>query len=491
MKATLKKTSFYLVLGFLPLASNFLLAPLFTRYLSPVEYGLIALATLFQNYLNIFVDLGLKGSFSRYYFRYFRQPSIVRALFSTVIISVSGFALLVYLFFFFFGDAIFSVVFKNDLFTFDRFGHFVCALTLSALLNAIILTWFRNEENLRKYALVSLSTFFMMTAGAVIGVVVYRYGALGSIIGKMSGGWLVVGTFLLFYFFGKGLRFEPRLLKPLLAYGLPLIPFGVLNITINNLDRFFVERYFDLNTLGQYNIAFLISTIPFIMLNSFQSSVNPGVVKLLETSRTEPVKRETVYREINNNFRLMLLFMGVMLWGMITFSGLFIRFYVGPEYRNVIAYLPILMLAFIPMIYQNIYSILLFFNYQSRLLPLISLVTLIGAALFNFILIPVIGIYGVALAVLCKNSLFAFATFWAVKRKGYYHTTLFHMGKYQWLMLSLAVSVVLSMLLIHLFPEHYHLATLTAGSLSGVFIFVLFKGQFFQLVAFLRQKIRL
>jgi O-antigen/teichoic acid export membrane protein len=488
LKSTLKKTSFYLVLGFLPLASNFLLAPLFTRFLSPVEYGLIALASLFQNYLNIVIDLGLKGSFSRYYFRYFKKPAIVKALLSTVVLAILGIAIVIYLFFFFFGDALFAVIFKNDLFTFQRFGHIVCALTLSALLNAVILTYYRNGENLKKYAWVSLGTFFMMTAGAVLGVVVYNYGALGSLIGKMTGAGIVVSFFLVAFFFRSGVRFDSRLLWPLLKYGLPLIPFGLLNITINNLDRFFIERYFDLNALGQYNIAFLISTIPFIMLNSFQSSVNPGVIKLLET--TNEGNKAANHKEINNNFRVMLLFMSLMLWSMITFSGLFVRFYVGDEYRGIIQYLPILMLAFIPMIYQNIFSIFLFFHYQSRLLPLISLVTLAGAAVLNFILIPVIGIYGVAFAVLGKNLLYAFSTYWVVCNRGYYVREIFHLGKYQWLTVSLAVSCALSLLLIHLFPDFYHFATLAAGGLTGLFIFVLFKDQFLQLIGFLRSKFR-
>ena len=488
MRSTLKKTSFYLVLGFLPLASNFLLAPLFTRFLNPVEYGLIALASLFQNYLNVVIDLGLKGSFSRYYFRYFKQPQIVRSLLSTVILFTLGVAAVIFIFFFFFGDWIFGLIFKNKLFTFEQYGQFVCVLALTALLNSVILTYYRNEENLKKYAFVSLGTFFMMMIGAIIGVVVYRYGAQGNILGKTAGGVLVVSVFLIGFFFRSGFRFEVRLVKPLLAYGLPLIPFGLLNITINNLDRFFIERYFDLSMLGQYNIAFLISTIPFILLNSFQSSVNPGVIKLLETSKGE--NKASNYHEINSNFKVMLLFMCVVLWSMLTFSGLFIMFYVGEEYRSIIEYLPILMLAFIPMIYQNMYGILLFYHYESKLLPWLSIVTLVSAIALNVALIPIIGIYGVALAVLGKNLLFAYSTYWVVKKRGYYEQEIFDLGKYQWLSVALGVAAVLALALVHLFPFHYQYATLAAGGLAGVFIFTLFKGEFLQVIAFVRSKLR-
>lgn len=489
MKSTIKKTSFYLVLGFLPLASNFLLAPLFTRFLSPVEYGLIALASLFQNYLNIIIDLGLKGSFSRYYFRYFKNQRIVKTLFSTVVISIFGIACVVYVFFLLFGDSIFALIFKNQLFTFERFGHIVFVLSVNALLNAVILSYFRNEENLRGYAFISLGTFFMMAIGAVIGVVVYRYGALGSLIGKMWGVVLVVSLFLMIFFARNGIRFDKRLLRPLLIYGLPLIPFGLLNITINNVDRFFIERYFSLDVLGQYNIAFLISTIPFIMLNSLQSSVNPAVMKLMET--TSPENQADNYREINRNFKLIMLFMGGMLWCMITFSGWFIRFYVGPEYRSIIEYLPLLMLAFVPMVYQSMYTIPLFFNYQSKLLPYISLITLTVAVALNFLLIPTLGVYGVALAVLGKNLTFALVTIWAVKSKGFYVPEMYTLGKYHTINVALSVASLLALFFIPVFPEQYYLVTLVAGGLAGLFIFAVFKTDFFKIVWFVKSKLNI
>jgi O-antigen/teichoic acid export membrane protein len=311
--------------------------------------------------------------------------------------------------------------------------------------------------------------------------VVFRYGALGSIIGKMAGASTVILIFLFAFFARKRIRFDFRLLKPLVLYGLPLIPYGLLNITIANLDRFFIERNFDLDVLGQYNIAFLISTIPFIMLNSFQSSVNPGVMKLLETSGGD--NRVANHKEINSNLKLMVLFMSIMLWGMITFSGLFVKFYVGPEYRNIIMYLPILMMAFIPMIYQNMYSILLFHHYQSKLLPLLSLITLLVACVLNFLLIPVLGVYGVAIAVLGKNITYALSTYAAVKLKGYYVADAFCLGKYAWLTVLLGFAGTMSLILTHLFPDWSHLITLAVGGLTGVLIFVVFYKPVLQVVS--------
>lgn len=476
MKSSLKNTSYYVILGFLPLASNFLLAPLFTRYLTPKEYGLIALCTLFQNYLTIFVDLGLKGAFSRYYFRYHRNEKITNALFSTTLLSILIVSLLLFILLFWLGDILFQLIFGNSEFTFHTYGILVFPLTINALINAVILTYFRNTEDIFRYALLSLSTFFLMALGAIVGVVFFQKGAVGNVVGKAIGASVVIIAFLVIYFWKNSVVFSFRLIRPLVKYGYPLIPFALLNITIANIDRFFIERYFDLNILGQYNIAFLISTIPFILLNAFQSSVNPSIIKSMEKLKRE--NSGSIMADINGNFKLMLLMMGIVLWFIITFSGIFIRFYVGYEYRSVIQYLPILIAAFIPMIYQNMFSVILFFHYQSRLLPLISLATLAVAVLSNLLLIPWLGIFGVAVAVLIKNFAFGYFTKASLIYKGYYSDSLFVFGKYHWLMICVALTALASLILVNLYPHQYHICTFVSGIVSGIFIFAIFKKEF-------------
>ncbi|GGG25364.1 hypothetical protein GCM10011323_31390 [Pontibacter amylolyticus] len=314
-----------------------------------------------------------------------------------------------------------------------------------------------------------------MTLGAVTGVLIYKQGALGSIVGKMAGSGIIVLAFLIAFYKKHSLRFEWRLLKPMLKYGLPLIPFGLLGITIQNLDRFFIERYFNLQVLGQYNVAFLISTIPFILLNAFQSSINPGILKLLENTKSN--NKVNAYKEISGNFRLMIFFMGITLLAMITLSGVVVMFYVGEEYREIIKYLPILILAFIPLIYQSMYSLLLFYHYQSKLLPLLSLFTLIVAVGLNMLLIPLYGVYGVAFAVLGKNIVYAICTFIAVKKKGFYVPEMFDLGKVKAIPFVISGCGLVAFIFIYMYPQLSHLITGIIGSLTGAFLLFFFRSE--------------
>lgn len=455
----------------MPLASNFLLAPFFTRVLSPKEYGLIALATIFQNYLSIFIDLGIKGAFSRYFYRYYKRRFAISLLLSTTLISVTIISIAFYGICLFFGDSLFTVFFENNEFTFKRFGHIVFALTFFTLINAIVLSYFRNGEDIKRFALVSLLTFFLMLAGSIVGVFIYKSGAVGSIGGKLVGlGLALLVSFL--YIFHFKLRFSKKIFLKIIQYGLPLVPYALLTITINSLDRFFIERFFGLHLLGQYNVAFLISTIPFVLLNAFQSSVNPGIVKMLE--EVKDYSNEEVIKKINESFTLMITFMLLIVAVMILASGIFIRYYVGQSYQDIVKYLPVLIVAILPLVYQNVYSIFLFQSYKSKVLPVVAFITLVEGVVFNIALLYWFGFFGIVVGVLIKNIFFAFNTFMAMKRFTNHSKNAISFRKLNFVSVYVIVTSVISSLLMYYLNYNPVLITLISGFVLFLFLVIVF-----------------
>ena len=65
-----RSTFVYTLLGFLPMASAFVLTPVYTKFLTTEEYGIISLSNVFQSYLAIFVAIGIDSAFTRFYFKY-------------------------------------------------------------------------------------------------------------------------------------------------------------------------------------------------------------------------------------------------------------------------------------------------------------------------------------------------------------------------------------------------------------------------------------
>ncbi|MGZ4118576.1 MAG: lipopolysaccharide biosynthesis protein, partial [Bacteroidia bacterium] len=124
----LKSTFVYTLLGFLPMASAFVLTPVYTKYLSPEEYGIISLSNLFNAYLSVFVAIGIDSAFSRFYFKY-KKEAITKVLLSTALISMLCVSAILYLLFLLIGNSVFTLAFNNSVFTYSEFGHFIFITT--------------------------------------------------------------------------------------------------------------------------------------------------------------------------------------------------------------------------------------------------------------------------------------------------------------------------------------------------------------------------
>lgn len=261
-KRTLVKNSLiYVFLGFLPLAVNLLLAPVYSKYISPDEYGLVALATIFQGFLVVIISFGLDGAFSRLYFDYHEKDRLVKGLMSTTLLTIIGGSFFFWVVLYFSGDFVFDYFLNNKLFTYSKYGHIIFFTTFSTVIHSVFLSYYRNKENVLAYSLVSLSFFFTSVIGILIGIVYLRAEAMGNIAGRAVGTTLVATILLFIYFLRNKVQFKMEYLKSCLNYSLPLIPYLILLMAYNNIDKIMIERYFDLDTLGFYNFAFLVSSV--------------------------------------------------------------------------------------------------------------------------------------------------------------------------------------------------------------------------------------
>ena len=91
-KRFLKDSSIYFSTSIISAGINFLTLPIFTRYLSPADYGIVALFLMFGQVSAGLVSLGLQSASYRYYFKYKDNLDLYRTLNSSILI----FLILVY-----------------------------------------------------------------------------------------------------------------------------------------------------------------------------------------------------------------------------------------------------------------------------------------------------------------------------------------------------------------------------------------------------------
>src|SRR6476661_6651470 len=234
-----------------------LLLPLYTRYLSPSDYGLI----------ETLVAQGMKSAFFRFYFDSAepeRRHLVVRTAFWYVMLASTAVTAL--------GIALASQV---SWLLFGTHGHrgLVTAAFIGfwAALNYEQMTsLFRVEQRSTAYVTATLANVAITIAATILLVVVFHKGPLGVLVGNFTGTLIVYAALLLYSRHALGLQFDRALYRAMNRFGLPLVPSAVALWLTNFSDRFFLIKLADAHEVGLYSIGVRIASAIVLLLTAFR-----------------------------------------------------------------------------------------------------------------------------------------------------------------------------------------------------------------------------
>lgn len=400
----------YMALGFLPLGSSLLLTPVYTQYLSPDEYGIIALSSVLQTYLSLIVCFSLDAAFSRFYFNHYQDEKRTNALLSTVLITITGITLVVGFILMLLGNPLLELIFRESRFTFTSLGWQVLITSGLGMCYTVISLFYRDSENLKMFSILAVVYFLLMTGCTFYGVVIAEGGAAGSITGKMTGTIITLLIFFIIIFNKTGIHFQRSDAVTMLKFSFPLFIYGMMAAAFDTMDRFFISRYFDLGVLGQYNFAFVIASVIGIVLASYQAAVNPPIYKMM------------LDKENNHSLQLNVI-MNRLIWTSLLFASLcitlsyyVIKYFINSQYHASLQFIPVLALSFIPRAYYMAWSYPLFTENKAVVLPWINGISIVAGILSNFILIQSIGILAIPVSVVIIKLTQALCAFIAINK---------------------------------------------------------------------------
>lgn len=391
-KKTLLNSLIYIILGFLAPAVNFILLPIYTHYLEAQDYALITQSALIQSVFVNILGFGINAAFARYFFDFYKEPEKLDELYSTTIISylISGSVIIAV--FSVIGEWILDISFSNKVFTYWGYGFFSVSTALMANLQLISLSYYRNQEKALNYAVLAIMFFLSVASCIYIGVVVMELKAKGSIVGRFVGTLIPIMLYVIWFYRKRSIKYSVLLNKQMLIYGLPLVPYLLLNVVLDQADKYAVERFFDMTILGLYGFGFLIASVNDIFINSINAALSPQVYKNLGSDEIADL---TKVRKLINIY----VSAGVAINIGITVAGaLGIHYLLNDNYKPVAAFFPLLSLAYIPRVFFTAYQMPVFYNKQTRVMPFINMLTLVVYVIGFIIAAPVLGIYGVCIA---------------------------------------------------------------------------------------------
>jgi O-antigen/teichoic acid export membrane protein len=244
-----------------------LLLPLYTRYLSPADYGQVETLVALTTVLAIVLRMGIASAFFRFWFDA-KTPAehrtVLRTSFwFTMAMATAGLAVLVAL----------AGPVSDLLFGTDAAADLVIAsgVALWAGMNYEQLTSvFRVEQRPSAFVAASLANVVLTIGATVTLVVVFEQGPLGVIVGNFTGTLLVYLALLGFRREQLGLELSRPLLREMNRFGLPLVPSALFLWATNFSDRFFLVSLTDTTEVGLYSVGVRIASAMVLLLTAFR-----------------------------------------------------------------------------------------------------------------------------------------------------------------------------------------------------------------------------
>ena len=371
-------------------ALNFLLLPLYTRYLAPTDYGSITLAESFAAFCVLVIGLGFDSALQRLYFSYVDDSTALGSYLGSTIkfaLASGSFAVLLTV-------TIGMPVLRMFAPHFDipyRFLVWAILTAVSAQFLQYRLTVFQSQGKPRSYAALALVSFALTASFSVAMVVFAHRGASGMLLGKLAAS--LVGLIVALFLFSGALHstFQWHYVRETLAIGAPLVPHQLMAGGLMVADRFILGYYRDLREVGLYSIAYTFGGVMSLVTLSLTQAWAPAYFDL---ARSEEAGRRAIAR-ISSALTIVL--SAIACFGALI-SQEFIAHFLDHRYLAAGPIVPWIIGAYLAHAVFSLLSLAVLQARKTRWLMLVSSIAFVANTMLNVALIPHWGIYGAACA---------------------------------------------------------------------------------------------
>ena len=382
-----------------------MLLPVYTRILTPEDYGKLAIVALVSTVAGIILNSGQSTAFFRFYFLS-ETPDTRRTLTGTVLIYllVSGAAILSPLVLLF--GAMGAPLFRDA--TLLPLIQIALIGTFFDVGSVIPFATFRAEQRAAQYAKLSVLRFLINVTLNISAVVVLRWGVVGVIYANLLTSILFFTICLRLTLRSMEWTVDLSLLKQLLRFGLPIVPANLAGWVLTLSDRFFLERYADLSQVGIYAVGYSIAGV----LNMTQSWFNMAWAPYCYSIAGQP-DAKAVYARVLTYAVTLFTLVGL---GLSLFARQALSLLAPPSYYGAVSVVPLIVLAYLFFEMNYLISFGLDLTGKTKYYPFIMGAGAVFNLFLNFILIPPFGMMGAAVATVLSYALLPIIEYFIVRR---------------------------------------------------------------------------
>lgn len=386
-----RASAIYGIASFTIRAANFLLIPLYTRYLSPADYGIIYLAETVAVFLLLFGNLAMDTATQRLYFQYEKNPAELNSYIGTVVrFAIATMAALLTMAYVI-GPPV-QRLFGGHLEV--PFFPFIAIALATAALSQVVnhrLAIYQAARQPKLFGLFSVGLLALSSVAAVYRVVFQRRGAVGMLSGKLIAAIAVSAIAVWTMRSYMRTPFRWRFVRETLAFSLPVVPHQMMAWGLILADRFILEHYRNVSEVGIYSLAYTLGMVMFMVTQALSQAWVPLFFELA-------AKDEESHRVLGRICSgLVILLAAIASLGTLL-SPAFVRLALDPRYHAADKIVPLIVVGYL---FHSLFSLFHISIMQSKRTGYIfaaSSVAFAANIVLNLIMIPRWGMYGAAWA---------------------------------------------------------------------------------------------
>ena len=398
LKSLFEQSVLYTIGNIANRVAGFALIPLYTSFLTPSEFGLLALVDLFLSLSVIMLGVQSIGSAMIRIFHDHEDSVVRNRVVSTSVLLMCAISVMIIL------PAVGVAPWVSRLIFSTPEHADLVRLSFVAMLPSNLVELLLVHERLRQRALFfvkySLCQLILMLGLNIAFIASMELGVWGFVWSKLIATGLGSAFLLLRTLPAVGLGFDSRAASKMSTFGSPLIVAGVSFFMIHFSDYFFLNRIRSTHDVGLYEFAYRFPFLVTFLVGEPFGRV--WSVSLYELARDDAWKEQ--FTRVLAWLVFALTFVGL---GIAVFSDEVIEVMAfNSSFWAAAAFVPVLVLAYCLRETADFFRNILYLNKRSGVVGRVALACAIVNVSLNLLVIPAWGVAGAALCTLLTWGLY-------------------------------------------------------------------------------------
>lgn len=386
---SISKSVFWQLCGKIALEGiAFFTTPIFTRLLSPSDYGFVSLYISWLSIFCLLIGLSVNGSIGNARIKY--SGKILPGYLSSILsISVISFVVIIIILIFF-GEAFESIIKIKK-----SFLILLCIHSFSFFVLNFEITRLDQLKKVEKSTILSLSYSIISIVSSVLFVLFFEKNRASAKIYGQAIPTIVYGFVILICIYVRGKKiWDNEYTKYCLALTLPLIFHKVGHLIFSQSDRIMLQRIIGDDILGIYSVSFSLCSVLTMIYGSLNAAWSPFYFDY---------KKHSANKDILNHSKRYLKFFTLITVGFILLVYDVYKIMAPPAYYEGMHIIPLFVIS-------NYFSFLYlfpvnfeFFNARTKLIPIATFISALLNIIINILLIPSFGLIGAAIGTMSSH----------------------------------------------------------------------------------------